>query len=144
VYLENLTNGSSVVTNLDLENGNFALSVDERGRPRATVRTRDGELVTCEGDAPLPRRQWCHLILTADNDHLRLFVDGRQVGVQKCPAIAAGNSEPVWFGTDRSDRALWDGRIDELAFFSRSLSSDEVHGLQAAVLDTIRTKRQPN
>ncbi len=144
VYLENLTNGSSVVTNLDQHNGNFALSVDERGRPRATVRARDGELVACAGDAPLPRRQWCHLIMTADGEYLRLFVDGNQVGVQKCPAIAAGNSAPVWFGTDRSDHALWDGRIDELAFFNRSLSPDEVQGLHAAVLDTIRTKRQPN
>jgi hypothetical protein len=143
VYLENLTSGSTVATNLDQGKGNFALSVDERGRPLATVRARDGQLVTCVGDAPLPRRQWCHLIMTADGDHLRLFVDGKQVGIQKCPAIAAGTSEPVWFGTDRSDRARWDGRIDELAFFNRALSSDEVLGLQAAVLDTIRTKRQP-
>jgi hypothetical protein len=141
VYLENLTNGSAIVTNLDQDKGNFALSIDELSRPRAAVRTRDGELVACVGDAPLPRRQWCHLIMTADGDHLRLFVDGNQVGVQKCPAIASGNADPVWFGTDRGDRAIWDGRIDELAFFSRSLSSDEVHGLQAAVLDTIRTKR---
>ena len=58
------------------------------------------------------------------------------------PGLAAGNSEPVWFGTDRSDRARWDGRIDELAFFNRALSADEVQGLYAAVLDTIRTKRQ--
>lgn len=144
VYLENPTAGSTVATNLDQHKGNFALSVDERGTPQATVRTPAGELVMCVGDAPLPRRQWCHLIMTADGDHLRVFVDGKQVGVQKCPAIAAGNSEPVWFGTDRTDRALWDGRIDELALFKRALSSDEVRGLHAAVLDTIRTRRQPN
>lgn len=144
VYHENLTDGSTVATNLDQRKGNFALSVDERARPRATVRVRDGELVTCGGDDPLPRRKWCHLLMTADGEHLRLFVDGKQVGIQKCPAIAAGNSEPIWFGTDRSDRALWNGRIDELAFFNRSLRPDEVQGLHAAVLDTLRTKRQPN
>jgi hypothetical protein len=144
VYLENLTAGSTVATNLDQDKGNFALSVDERGRPRATFRARDGELVMCIGDVPLPRRQWCHLLMTADGDDLRLFLDGKQVGVQKCPAIANGNSGPIWFGTDSSDRALWDGRIDELAFFNRPLSSDEVQGLHAAVLDTVRTKRQPN
>lgn len=144
VYLENRTDGSTVATNLDQHSGHFALSVDERGRPRATVRTRDGGMITCDGDAPLPRRQWCHVIMTADGEHLRVFVDGNEVGVQKCPAVAAGHADPIWFGTDRGERALWDGRIDELAFFNRPLSPDEVRGLHAAVLDTTRTKRQPN
>jgi hypothetical protein len=144
VYLESVTGGSKIATNIDRSQGNFALSVDESGRPQATVRAQDGELVTCVGEVSLPLRQWCHLVMTADGDHLRLIVDGKQVGIQKCPAIAPCNAEPIWIGTDRSDCVLWDGRIDELAFFSRPLSSDEVLGLQAAVLDTIRTKRQSN
>ena len=44
VYLENPTTGSPVATNLDQHEGHFALSVDERSRPRATVRARDWEL----------------------------------------------------------------------------------------------------
>ncbi|MDX2036286.1 MAG: LamG-like jellyroll fold domain-containing protein [Isosphaeraceae bacterium] len=144
VYLEKPTDGSTIVTNFDGDQGNFALTVDELGRPRATVRPRGGGLITCSGDDPLPTRRWCHLVMTADGDHIRLFVDGERVWIEKCPAIAAGESQPIWFGTDRGVRAFWDGRIDELAFFERSLSRDEVQELHAAVLDTIRMKRQSN
>jgi hypothetical protein len=72
--------------------------------------------------------------MTADGDHLRMYVDGQLVASAPCATVAASATETVWFGTDAEGTGLWDGRIDELAMFDKALSDSEIAGLHQAAL----------
>jgi hypothetical protein len=72
--------------------------------------------------------------MTADGDHLRIYVDGQLVASVPCAMMAASGSGTIWFGTGAEGTGLWDGRIDELAMFDRALSDSEIAGLHQAAL----------
>ena len=55
--------------------------------------------------------------------------------------MARAETEAMWFGTNADGSELWNGRIDELAFFDKSLSEAEVNRLyQAASEEVSRTQ----
>jgi hypothetical protein len=88
---------------------------------------------------PLPLNQWHHVAMVADGSTLRLYRNGEEVGSAayetlydnpELKALAIGtklNNEgdapafPGW--------SMWDGRLDELAIFNRSLSKEQIQEL---------------
>lgn len=159
VYLEAPAQSAMVATNLDGEHGNFALSLDETGKLQATIRTRNvgavvdkvtspesatslpqTELVTTSGSA-LPLKTWRHVVVTADGEQLKFYEDGELVAASLGAALAASDSETVWFGTDAKAMQVWDGRIDEVAMFDRALSEDEIAVLYRTAQEEIARSR---
>ncbi|EMI47113.1 LamG-like jellyroll fold domain-containing protein [Rhodopirellula sp. SWK7] len=126
VYLEEQVENASVATNLGGSRGNFAVFIGESGMLEATVRTGDGDVSTMTGGSVLPLKTWRHIVLTADAEQLRFYEDGKLVASEPCAAIAASDSETIWFGTDAGVTQVWDGRIDEVALFDRALNEEEI------------------
>ena len=51
MYLEARARNGIVATNIQNDDGNFALALDEKGFLRATVRNSDGDLLSVSGDS---------------------------------------------------------------------------------------------
>jgi hypothetical protein len=137
VYLESGARNGIVATNIRSNDGNFALGLDENGVLQATIRSSDGDLLSVSGDAPVELRTWRHVVMTADGQQFRLYEDGHLVASAPCPPLADSETDMLWFGTDAEGLRLWDGRIDEVALFDRSLSDAEVTNLYQTALEEI-------
>lgn len=137
VYLEASAPNRVVANTLRTDGGSFALALDENGLLRATVRTRDGDLLTVSGDTAIALHRWRHVVMTVDGQRLSLYEDGRLVASSPCPLLTNSKDDVLWFGTDANGQNLWDGRIDEVVLFDKALSIEEVTNLYRAALEEI-------
>lgn len=137
VYAETPFTGGIVATNREGEAGNFSLSLDSNGAPRAGIRDSEDKWVFVNSPETLATKQWRHLVMTADGDALRLYEEGQLVNAAPCNMLTSGVLSPIWFGTAASGDNLWNGRIDELALFDRALSESEVADLYRTASDEI-------
>lgn len=141
VYLEVPAQSAIVATNLNGERGNFGLSLNEDGVLQATIRSRNGEVSSLAGGSVLQQKTWRHVVVTADGERLQLYEDGRLVASQPCVAVAASDSDPVWFGTTANVTQVWNGRIDEVTMFDRALNNKEIAALyRTAQEETARSR----
>lgn len=142
VFLESNANGGVVVTNIENERGNFSLHLDSSGRMQVAIRNPSGSLISLSSTAALPLATWTQVVVVVDEDKLRLYENGRPVASVSCSAISFRKDEPIWFGTDSAATALWDGRIDEVAFFDTALSDLDIDSLfQVAEEEMIRSEQ---
>ncbi len=86
-----------------------------------TISTSDGAF-RVEYDLPGTPSGWNHIALTYDGTELKLFLNGTLVNSTAAAGAILNNDEPLIVG----DFIGFQGRIDELAIFSRSLSDSEV------------------
>lgn len=135
VYLEELSPTSTIATNISDDNGNFALSLNEDGKPQVKARESDGEFRSVVSSNTLPLTTWRHIVVTAKGDELRLYEDGQLVAAAQAESIATGVSGTLWFGTDFNQTEHWNGRIDEVALFDRTLSDGVIAELYEAALE---------
>lgn len=141
VYLEAPAHSAMVATNLNDGQGNFGLSLHKNGSLQAVIRSSDGKVNTLAGGSVLPLETWRHVVVTADGEQFQVYEDGDLVASAPCEALAASDSENVWFGTDARATQVWDGRIDELALFDRALTAAEIAALYRTAQEEIaRTK----
>jgi hypothetical protein len=141
VYLEAPTHNAVVATNWNGERGNFGLSLDENGMLRATVRSNDGNVSSVAGGSSLSQKTWRHVVVTADGEQLQFYEDGKLVASEPCAAVAASDSDTVWFGTAPGATRVWDGRIDEVALFDRVINADQVVALYRTAQEEIARTR---
>lgn len=138
VYLESRASNAIVATNIQGDEGSFALSLNENGFVQATVRNAEGDLRSVSAEELLPLRTWCHLAMAVDGDQLRLYNDGQLVTTSSSGPLARDEAKSLWFGTDPGGLQLWDGRIDEVALFDKALSNSEITELYSAARKEIR------
>lgn len=141
VYVEARARSGIVATNIQNDDGNFALTLDERGFLRATARNSDGDLLSVTGESLVELQTWRHIVMTVDAQRLSLYEDGRLVASSPCVPLADSDADILWFGTDADGLHLWDGRIDEVALFDRALSEAEVTELYQAALQEMRNSK---
>ena len=141
VYLEAPAQNAMVATNLNGERGNFGLSLDESGTLHAAIRSSDGDVSSIAGRSILPLKTWRHVVVTADGEQLQLYEDGKLVSSKPCAAVAASDSDTVWFGTDAKVTQVWGGRIDEVALFDRALNEEEIAALYRTAQEEIARSR---
>jgi hypothetical protein len=77
---------------------------------------------------------WTHVAATFDGTTTTLYINGMAVGSETSTLSALGNSnEPYYIGwtaqTNLATDRYFDGRIDEVAVFSRALSATEIQQL---------------
>jgi hypothetical protein len=80
---------------------------------------------------PIPPNEWAHLAITFDGLIERLYVNGRQVARSNelSPLIYDATPVPLTIGSDWArnvNRWHFNGRIDEVAFYNRALTPDEI------------------
>ncbi len=137
VYLDAKAKGAMVATNIHNDSGNFFLALNELGCLQATIRSRDGNLLSVVSDSVVKLKTWRHIVMTADGEQFRLYEDGRQVASAACSPVADSKTDVLCFGTNSSGQNMWDGRIDEVALFDHALSDAIVSDLYQAALDEI-------
>jgi hypothetical protein len=89
------------------------------------------------GPSPIPLNQWTHLAITFDGAIKRLFVNGKEVASILRPGALFYDAArvPVTIGSDWTSNAggsPFNGRIDEIAFYNRALTAEEVFGIYNA------------
>ena len=79
--------------------------------------------------------------LAFDDSVSSLYEDARLVASKPCAAVAASDSDTVWFGTDAKATQVWDGRIDEVTLFDRALNEEEIAALYRTAQEEIARSR---
>ena len=80
--------------------------------------------------APIPRWTWTHVCLVRDTTTLRAYVNGRQQLEAPLPPSSSETAYPWFFGGRSDNDSNWEGRLDEIALFSKPLTSEELHSLR--------------
>jgi hypothetical protein len=79
------------------------------------------------GSSDLDPGKWSHLAATYDNNILRLFVNGTQVGTRTLPEALDGSfGGPLSFGGNYVWGEHFDGLIDEVRIYNRALTTTEI------------------
>ena len=92
-----------------------------------------GAYVEC--DAPLSPSDvlddtWRFVAATFDGQTMRVFLDGREIGsLEKPGALQVGANAPFMIGSSGGSGEFFDGGLDDLRLYSRSLSTDEIAAL---------------
>ncbi|MEM7395318.1 MAG: LamG domain-containing protein, partial [Verrucomicrobiota bacterium] len=81
---------------------------------------------TLHGRTPLERWTWNHLVLVRDGDRVKLYLNGRlEIEGAAARTIPTGVGQ-CFIGGRNDNVANFEGRIDEVAFFNRALTAEEV------------------
>ena len=100
------------------------------GNGRLVVLRGNGKTRT--GQAKVDRWTWAHVAFTRSGDAMKVYVNGRLDIEWKAPAGFPQEYHDLFIG-GRSDRVdNWEGRLDEVAVYSRALSAKEMIKLSAS------------
>jgi hypothetical protein len=82
----------------------------------------------------VPRESWHHVVLVRQADHVAVYLDGQTQPEISAAAAPTTKSGEVCVAGHAGNRFNFEGRIDEVAIYSRALSPDEIAAhYQAAV-----------
>lgn len=125
------------------ERGFFHFGLTQKtGRLEGHVNEKGGKEIFVRDRIKLPLHQWHHVAFVVDETSLRLYRNGVMVdsakhhGIEPDPrlkAIGIGAKPMYPKGAIRS-WGLWHGKLDEIAFFNRPLSSATIRDLYEAGL----------
>ena len=78
------------------------------------------------GDTVLSAGEWYHVAFTYDGSEIQIYLDGELEG-NPTPHVGhiASTPAPVWIGR-KNGVDFFDGKIDEVAIYSRALTADEI------------------
>jgi hypothetical protein len=82
------------------------------------------------GTTEIPRWSWHHVVLVRDGESIRIYLDGKLDADGTAPVVS---TEELFFGGRSDGDSTWEGRLDEIAVFSRALTADEVSKLFPAL-----------
>ncbi len=88
--------------------------------------TGTDEKAVVAGKTEIPRWQWQHVVLVRDKNAVRVYLNG---GLELQTENLIDPFQPVgelFFGGRSDNESNWEGRLDEIAVFDRSLSGEEV------------------
>ncbi len=75
------------------------------------------------GKTEIPRWTWSHVVLVRDGEKVQVYLDG---ALEIDGMASSVNIDEVMLGGRSDNDSNWEGRLDEVALFSRSLTMEEV------------------
>lgn len=75
------------------------------------------------------RGRWAHLAGVYDEEHVKLYVNGRLYDKSEADDNAGSNNQPLWIGAYQGGSYRLNGSVDEVRVYNRSLSQKEVQRL---------------
>ncbi|MCA9135262.1 MAG: right-handed parallel beta-helix repeat-containing protein, partial [Planctomycetales bacterium] len=81
-----------------------------------------------DAQGPITLNRWTHIAATFDGDTARLYIDGELAG-QRSGLTIDPSSAPLEIGRARNNGYIWNGGIDEVAFYDTVLSPQSIVGL---------------
>ncbi|MBI3878721.1 MAG: hypothetical protein HY301_01470 [Verrucomicrobia bacterium] len=82
------------------------------------------------GKTEIPRWQWQHVVLVRDAQNVRVYLNGQLEMETKAAAKSPAGLDQLFFGGRSDNDSNWEGRLDEIALFSRALSAKDVARLE--------------
>lgn len=82
-----------------------------------------------ESPTPLPLNQWTHVALTYDGQQARLYLNGMHDRTSGAMTLSFNTAVRLGDGNYRDSSNTLQGRMDEVSFYSRSLSAPEIQTL---------------
>jgi len=101
----------------------LAIGGTERAAGRLLFAHAGGVL---EGTTPIALRTWYHLVLVRDGGEVRVYLNGKSAPEMSGKAAPAPAATQVFMGGREDNVANFEGKIDEVAIFSRPLGAAEV------------------
>lgn len=77
------------------------------------------------GSTEIPRWQWQHVIMTRQENEYKVYLNG-QLEITLQAETDTQHFESLFFGGRTDNESNWEGRLDEIAIFHRTLSEDEI------------------
>ncbi len=112
-----------------LANAVFALHLDDGGYPEAVLHQQTNQV---KSPNPITVGQWHHILFSYDGANEFLYMDGE---LQKFDftysGTGASNASSLWIGGRSDYTDMFDGKIDDLRLYNRSLNSFEAVSLYA-------------
>jgi hypothetical protein len=108
----------------------YSLMVVDTNALRVQLRNSSGDFY-CDGlsSVNFSLNEWHHGAWTYDGSALRFYLDGLPAGNFSCPGSIRGDSAPSFYIGARGDRTsseMFNGTIDEVAIYNRTLSAAEI------------------
>ena len=112
------------------DDGNYGLMI-VNGRPQARLDIGGGRenAFVVESSVPVKIEQWNHLAFSYDSDTLRLYVNGELSGERKIGRPRVPGHDGLAFGRrqdNSGDGYHFRGALDEIRFYDRALTLDEI------------------
>lgn len=101
-------------------------------KPRFGIISRVGGGKTRVGDATIPGDKWTHIAATYDGYFLILYIDGVLDSIVEKQLFILPSKDDLWIGSWK-DIDNFDGAIDEVRIYNRSLSAVEIKANYEAV-----------
>jgi len=70
--------------------------------------------------------QWHHVALTWNGSHALLYLNGIEVNIRAGSGSVLPGNRPVFIGSDNGTSSYFNGTIDEVKIYNRTLSSEEI------------------
>lgn len=104
---------------------------DHPGKLVLLCRQNGGENEPVVGTTTIERWTWNHVALVRDGDVVRVHLNGRaEPEIEtRAPVGSVATFDELFFGGRCDNHSNWEGRLDEIAIFSRALSVEEVASL---------------
>ena len=117
----------------------FGLWHDE-GSLEVHVHDQAGAEVGVRDSVPLPLGEWQFVAFTLDGTMLRLYRNGQEVAAAPCVGLTQDAPSALGIGAklgeslepESNNAGFWDGRLDELAVFHRTLTPAQLRALYDA------------
>lgn len=114
----------------DRDNVMFLTVSDSRQRLRFRIE-KDDEKQELVGDIALAIKRYYHIALTLKDDRATLYVDGQVLaqsdGISFNPQQLGATQ--VWLGRSHFNDPYFDGRMDDVRFYGKALSTEEIRAL---------------
>ncbi len=82
------------------------------------------------GPEPLPVNEWSHVAATFDNQIMRLYINGQEVGnLERQGLITPGSSLTIGSYSTEMERTRFRGQLDSVRIYRRVLSAEEIAAL---------------
>jgi hypothetical protein len=107
------------------------LGIDAAGKLIFQRGDGTGENSSALGRTAIERWTWNHVVLVRDNENIRVYLNGSpqpEIDTTMSADFPAG-LDRIFLGGRCDNDSNWEGRLDEIAVFTRALSSEEVEKL---------------
>jgi len=111
---------------------NWYFWLDASGRTKFSVYNRTADRVECAGtSSPCLNNEWCFVTGTFDGSNIKVYRDGTLIGTCAHKGMLEDNSLDQYIGMRQygGNENPFNGTIDEVRIYDRSLSIDEIKAL---------------
>ncbi len=117
-----------VSMNRDRDNLIFFTVSDRNGYPRFRIE-KDGVKHSITLSQKIPIKTYTHIAFTLNNGTVKIYIDGKKVDEKNGfpTRVDTLNLENIWLGKSAFDDPYFDGRMDDVRFYHRTLNEDEIN-----------------